>query len=244
MSTAEAGSAKPGLGWWPKLVLWTLVLVFGVLYLSSVKRNSALDGPVPAIEETVGAAAEVASPAVPPALPSENQVPVAAAGSGGGAEGAGAEPPAAPSKAPEPVSAAESAAFADSLLNKAPTDQRPDEAPAEVAKPASQPPLEAVNEGPSPLPEASGAGAAAVAEPPTPTQSGDMAPQPPAEQGAPASTGQVAERARIIMEYEAMRRAAEEYMRRGWGQPGMPAPTGAPYARPGYGYGPGVYPAR
>jgi hypothetical protein len=38
MSTAEAGSAKPGLGWWPKLVLWTLVLVFGVLYLSSVKR--------------------------------------------------------------------------------------------------------------------------------------------------------------------------------------------------------------
>lgn len=241
MSTAEAGSAKSGLGWWPKLVLWTLVLVFGALYLGSVKRNSAVDAPVPATQEAKGAAAEVAPPAPVPAPPPENQAP--AAGLVAGAEGAGAEPPEAPSKPskePEPVRAAESAAFADSLLNKPPSEQGR-EGSTEAAEPASPPPLEGGKAGSSAPSEAP---AAAVAEPPTPVQSGGASPQPPAEQEATASEGQAAERARIIMEYEAMRRAAEEHMRRGWGQMGMPAPGGAPYARPGYGYGPGVYPGR
>ena len=75
MSTAEAGSAKSGLGWWPKLVLWTLVLVFGTLYLGSVKRNSAVDAPGPATRGAKGAAAEVAPPAPVPASPPERKLP-------------------------------------------------------------------------------------------------------------------------------------------------------------------------
>jgi len=240
MSTAETGSAKSGLGWWPKLVLWTLVLVFGALYLGSVKRNSAVDAPVPATQETKGAAVEVAPPAPFPASPAEHQaVAAAAVGPTGGAESAGAEPqkaPSKPSKEPEPVRAAESAAFADSLLNKPHSDED-----REGSAEAAEPPLA---EGKAELPPPSEAASAAAAEPPTPAQSGGASPQPPAEQKAPPSESQAAERARVIMEYEAMRRAAEEHMRRSWGQMRMPAPGGAPYARPGYGYGPGVYPAR
>ena len=48
MSATESGSAKTGLVWWSKLALWILVLVFGALYLGSVKRNARVDVPAPA----------------------------------------------------------------------------------------------------------------------------------------------------------------------------------------------------
>ena len=63
MSTADTGPTKTSLGPWPKLVLWSLVLVFGVLYLGSVKRNPAVDSQtvVPASQATL-------APEVLPAL--------------------------------------------------------------------------------------------------------------------------------------------------------------------------------
>ncbi|MFZ0789957.1 MAG: hypothetical protein WAM94_10090, partial [Chromatiaceae bacterium] len=39
MSKADASAASAGLGWWPKLVLWGLVIAFGLLYLGSVNRH-------------------------------------------------------------------------------------------------------------------------------------------------------------------------------------------------------------
>jgi hypothetical protein len=55
---------------------------------------------------------------------------------------------------------------------------------------------------------------------------------------------QEAERARILMEYRSLQRAAEEQMRQYRRQMGMPPPAGLPYGYPGYGHHPWVYPSR
>jgi len=57
-------------------------------------------------------------------------------------------------------------------------------------------------------------------------------------------------RARLFAEFQAMRRAAQEEMRKGWERMPMPGPMPAPYGYPGYapgyapGYGQGPYAPR
>jgi hypothetical protein len=73
-------------------------------------------------------------------------------------------------------------------------------------------------------------------EAPKVTTNPPAAPKPPPTPGQGVLTqGQ----ARILGEYEAMRRAAEEAMRRRWLGPGMPPPPGGPYGF--YPYPPGYY---
>jgi hypothetical protein len=222
MSATESGSAKTGLVWWSKLALWILVLVFGALYLGSVKRNARVDVPAPA--------AAPASIPVPEVLPPAGAIGTGPAGPSepsGRAQEVAAEPVSPPSdeqsdraprpvEAPEPVRAAESAAFADSLLNKATGEESPGALPAPVA-------------------EAPGGGSKSTALPPrgAPVGAADIGAQQTAEEGiggpgpqakpepvrpAPGQASGVretkeAERARILMEYEAMRRSAEERTR-------------------------------
>jgi hypothetical protein len=274
MSEAGTGSVKSGLGLWPKLVLWTLVLVFGVLYLGSVKRNAPVQSPTP-----VAAAPTVPVPGVSP--PPGDAGPQAAAHQ---APAETRDAPAAEDQArqgqapvsdPESVRAAESAAFVDSLMTKEHGDTGPGE-------PGGAPDREAESSGaggadgspPSPEGGTAGQGTGVVA-PPTSAQPSESTPAtegPRAASAAPDPSGssspdslrapgasapgegvevrdrsreaEESERARILKEYEVMRRAAEEQMRQYWQQIGVPGPPRAPYGQPGFGYGPGVYPPR
>lgn len=133
MPTAETASGGTGLGRWPKVVLWTLVLLFGLLYLGSVRRDpggsaSALgDGGGVAVFPGQSAALRGPGAEGPTATTDLPEV-VAPARLGGGVSAPGpgskegAEPLPEPAPSPpvaedsEPTRAAESAAFADSLL--------------------------------------------------------------------------------------------------------------------------------
>lgn len=258
MSTADTGSAKPGLGLWPKLVLWSLVLVFGVLYLGSGKRNPAVEAPTPV---------SVAPPPVEPQLapspgdagpepgvqqmPAEEQVQADAGGPAGQVQ--------APVGDSEPVRAAESAAFVDSLLSKEPADESPGDstgdspgatAPEAPSPPATSPAAETpdttlpASEAPEDRAETAAPVESVGPMPEAPAAREAPAPGQEVRAGAKAQDAQEAQRERILKEYEAMRRAAEEQMRQYWQPRGMPGPAGMPYGHPGYGYGPGGYPPR
>ncbi len=280
MSTAEVSTANAGLGWWPKLVLWGLVIAFGVLYLGSVKRHIGESGdstatpPVatttlaPIGTVTTGGAAETSGPAAPPAAPTGQ---------------AASEP----EPTPAPVQAAESAAFASGLMSAAPdsngaagsapgeTEPMPAwtaQSPPEGIKDAT-PPKMPRDLGQPPGPEAQGPSAAAPSSvPATAPVSAAPAVAPAKEpapgraptvpvpiatpEGAGAATGPVsalppgtspgeetmeARRRRILAEYEAMQRAAQEQMRQNWGRMVTPGYPGHAPNSPGYGQVPGGY---
>jgi hypothetical protein len=258
MSTAESGSAKPGLGLWPKLVLWSLVLVFGVLYLGSVKRNPAVEAPMPVSVSPPPAEPEAApSPGDAGLDPGAQQVPAedqVLAGAGGQEEQVQA-----PAGDSEPVRVAESAAFVDSLLNKEVADESPGESPGATAPEARSPPVrtpaagtpdstlpaaEAPDDRPVTAASVESVGSTPDAAAKAPPAQGEPAPSHEVVSGDMAQEPREAQRERILKEYEAMRRAAEEQMRQYWQQRGRPGPAGMPYGHPGYGYGPGGYPPR
>lgn len=251
MSPTESGSAKTGLVWWSKLALWILVLVFGVLYLGSVKRSARVDVPAPAATP-----ASIPVPEVPPPAGAIGTASPGPSEPSGRAQEVAAEPVSPPSddqadgaprpaEAPEPVRAAESAAFADSLLNKATGDEAPGVLPAPVA-------------------EAPGGGSNATTLPPrgSPVGAADLGAQQTADEGiagpgpqaqpepvrpAPGQESGVpetkeAERARILMEYEAMRRSAEERTRQHLPPRRAPGWPVFPHGHPSY--GPWGYPVR
>jgi hypothetical protein len=251
MSATGSGSAKTGLVWWSKLALWTLVLVFGVLYLGSVKRSARVDVPAPA-----AAPASIPVPEVPPPGGAIGTGPPGPSEPSGRAQEVAAEPISPPSddqadgapgpvEAPEPVRAAESAAFADSLLNKATGEEAAGALPAPVA----EAPGGRSNATTLP-PQGSPVGAADIRAQQTVDEGiGGHGPQaqpkpvrtaPGQESGVPET--KEAERARILMEYETMRRSAEERTRQHWPPrraPGWPVfPHGHPV------YGPWGYPTR
>ena len=286
MSKADASAASAGLGWWPKLALWGLVIAFGVLYLGSVNRHlgesqESASGP----RETTTTTGPIGTATTRD--PAETPVP-----------GAPAAPPAGRAAVePEPTSASEqaveSAAFAGGLLSADPeskgasgSDQ--DEkvalpaasAQAPVARTEGATPPE-MRQGPGQLPEPEARGPAVAVPNAAPARPGPETPAPVSTPagvgpGAPvageavagsvrsaptdapgAATGPApavttasgesteARRRRILAEFEAMQRAAQEQMRGNWGRMAVPGPAGPP---PGYGdgagYGPGAYPPR
>ena len=190
MSTADTGTTRTSLGLWPKLVLWGLVLVFGVVYLGSVKRNPAVDP-----HRVVPASPATQVPEVAPSLGQAGmdswgqQAPVVDP-AGGGPE-VQAQQGQASAGNPEPVRAAESTAFAESLLTSDPEGEssgestgRTDpkvESPTAVTAPAAtvnsnQPPLEAAAT-PRKIPLAEGAApSVAPAESPVAAPPGSMTP--------------------------------------------------------------------
>jgi hypothetical protein len=270
VESTESGTAGAGLGPWTKVILWSLVFVFGVLYLSSGKRSLQTQSPT-----TVGVTAEALHSSEPPgsdATPGPG-VPVADVGGGTGPavvgeavsdHGAKSPPNASPSEGtsagkdtPEPLRAAESAAFADSLLAREPPEGRGEAAGDRMRTSANAPPEAGVGVAPQvpPAPASAGPGAPTElrAEPAVPETSlapTSQAPRATAASGPGEEAGSAAsvddpleaQRARILTEYEAMRRAAEEEMRRRWQRMGVPAPGRMPYGPPGYGPGPWGYP--
>lgn len=251
MATTDAGSATTRLGLWPKLVLWSLVLVFGVLYLGSVKRNPVVDPPSTVIPSPTSPAPEVA-----PSPGDVGSEPVGQAVEGDDRTAAPASAPAeqarVPDEAPEsePVRAAESAAFVDSLLSKEVAGESPGESPDPTGPEAGSSPG-GTTDGTLASPVAATASTATTTEqgapePDAPPRAEVAAPPdlpaPGPGIGAGSREAQEAQRAHILREYEAMRRAADEQMRQYWQQMGVPAPAAMPYGPPGY--GPWGYPQR
>ena len=272
MSTPDAPAASSGLGWWPTLVLWVLVILFGVLYLGSVNRHMGESGEP----------AERASANTVPPMP----VGASAAGMQQGAPQAevraGPTEPAAATPVDSTMQAVEAAAFASSLMSAPP--EREDPAPSVADAPASEtrgtldppgtgggPAAEQGSIRPRGDPHASEgvalssttAPAAALGAVPTETGSAhapansspvDRPHEPSAtrtiSQGVgsdPPVPGQgggesMEARRQRVLAEYEAMRRAAQPQRRHWGGPLMPAPPGAVPASPGYGYGPRAYP--
>lgn len=272
MASTQKGSGGTSLGLWTKASLWTLVVVFGGLYLSSGRRSPEPPSPTPAVVASEAPAArEHPGTEAPPdpeaataeikgeAQPAETTQPAPDRGADGTAGEVPSERSGALADTPEPVRAAESAAFVESLRTKAPPEGPASEAPGQTGT-ASQAAPEAdaaVTTKIPTLPRASHLGSSTdlgaeirapaesvITRPPA--KPGGAAP-PPGATAAPATgvgPSQEAERARIFMEYEAMGRTAEEEMRRSWYRMVMPPQGGMPYGGSGYGSGPRGYPNR
>jgi len=254
----DAG-VSTGMGWWPKLVLWGTVIAAGSGYLLSVEqhrrdaapqtaRQAALTSPganrrvttapepLPpmVVQPAPGAADAVGGSPASPGLPgaatqTSVQRPVAAATTptaGSRTESPAPEPGAAEPARPRPAASAP--------VSPVPPPAAPQPAPvSEVTPVEARAFAEAVTEG-APAKSALPASAAGSAPGTVPQQA----------VGAPANHTQSpaeAERARILAEYEALRRAAEGDLqpRGGLARPGPwgHRPTGTPQ---GY-YGPAPY---
>lgn len=259
MPTIAASTTRIGLGWWPRLALWVLVVVFGVLYFGSVKRQ----GYEPHDTGSSASATVVSQPAVDrvdamPQAQSQAMEPVAVRS----AEKA---------RVPElsaPVQAVESAAFANSLMQ---VDE--DALVSESAPPRTQsssPESEVVLTGGAPAQVASAT--VAVPAPDAPANiavplvsvpavvapvpgametthmpreaegpsSGQFAATPDEAAVGPGATD--AERQRLLHEYEIMRRAAVHGMPQYWGRPTASGQAANPYGYPVHGLG--GYPPR
>jgi hypothetical protein len=223
MSNPDAPATKsgsPALGLFSKLMLWVLVILFGIFYLSSIKRRAeAPPAPIVGAPTSVPAAtSQTAGGPVKSAEPAGSVGQAVATPVPGSDPGAVSAAP--PAQAPAPVQAAESAAFANSLVSE---------------RPAATPP-----EATSPGPTAS-IGPTEVATVPPPAA---LALPQGLASGRLLQPGSVdvalEERRRQIMaEYEAMRRSAQEGMRQRWDPMGtvpMP-PFGVPAHPPVYGPG-------
>lgn len=247
----DAG-ASTGVGWWPTLVLWGTVIAVGSLYLWSVEQHREEAAPGMA-----GQATTLTAPGADKAgIVAREPLPVAAPGPAIEAPPMPAAPPAGQSAsrpASRPADQVQAAAQVTVAIPTSPAAEPPAQAPA--PEPSGTAPQPAAAAEVSPM-EAR-AFASAVTE--TPPAGQGPAPTPirtPTQ--TPTHTLGEDERARILAEYEALRRAAEAdqgprggrgqppgpYGARPYGQPrGYPSPL--PYAAPGSatGYAP-AYPAR
>lgn len=259
----DAG-VSTGMGWWPKLVLWGTVIAAGSGYLLSVEQHRRDPAPQaagqaaltpPVAKSQVASAPEPVPPMVSPPAPgaaSAVEAPPARAGLPGGADQPSAQRPVGPaamltaesrpeSPAPEPGAAGPARPRADASAPVAPVSAPavPQPTPvSEVTAVEARAFAEAVTEGPP-------AKHALPASAPGPAPAPGTVPQQTV--GAPSDhiqTPAEAERARILAEYEALRRAAEGDLH----PPGGLAPTGpwgyrpaGPTSRPHGFYGPAPY---
>lgn len=251
MASSEKTSSRSGLGWFPKLFLWTAVIAFGYVYLNSVDRDG-IRNTASSILDSIAKLSPIPISALPG---SSHEQKTAEAG----AEVAkGVEAPRDAGR--KPVNEAESAVFAKSLVKDDAVAAKPVETPvvemptaAPVQPPAkyetaaAKPAVEPVAAPVQPVSVPTGAAVAqAQAAPVTPPQ---VAPAVAAAQGSPAAQGAPGgwesmeqQRAEMQARYEAMRRESDERMRAYWARmrESMPAVAG-PFGYPGYGYAPGVY---
>jgi hypothetical protein len=252
---------RRGAGWWPALVLWGTVIAVGSLYLASVeqhRRDARME------DRAAAAAVAALAPAAAPAGSNQNQaqnqaqapvgapsrlaepVPVREHEPPGRSSGAPASavvattpaaapqahPVAAPKSQVVPVSPAEARAFAEAVI-EVPT-------PSPALTPAASP-----TAAPVPGRAVGGAGGPGVAAGPTPRAQNPTLSAP----SAPVPAG-ATEQARILAEYEALRRAAQPEAAPPWTGPMVPRGYGVPPSAPGPersrqapGYYPG-YPGR
>lgn len=136
--------------------------------------------------------------------------------------------PAMATTASPPMNDAEATVFAESLMGGEQASGS-----AEVAAPMSAP----ITQGFAPVP--------VVPQPLAPVESASAPTMvPPGAPGLDRRQESAAQyRARMMAEYENMRRAADQRAREYWEQMQVPGPMAAPMGYPAYGYGPGYAPA-
>jgi hypothetical protein len=227
---SETDSIPKGgrLSWWPRLLLWGVVIAFGVVYLGSTKRR--------ADEAQTSAQAPVAATVDAPAIarPSEAS-PTAAEGVGGAGE---TTRPRVPASDAAPVQAAESAAFARSLMQAEPSQGMATESAADLV---SAPAAPALSTPPARAPAADRA--LASDQPPSVVAPTAAAPAQDVRPDGPPSDPMGAEQPRVPDEHKAMRPATGGPTYPQWGPPAMPMPYGYPsQGYPPQGYSPQGYP--
>ena len=254
----SSASKSSGLGVWPKVLIWGAVIIIGFLYIRSVAhrdmapatpaqapvaKKSSVPAPAekapqqatpqpvqpkPVVDEkepgTVARAPpappeQAAAPVPPPAgsVPAAPEVAAAItvpADSKAAPGTAVAKPPGGQQKesGEGSVTPEEAKAFAKAVIS----EERPTRAEAETQVKAEEP---------APAPAEATKEVAIVPVEPMPAHQA-----PPGNVNPPGFPAMEAERARILAEYEAMRKAAEEEWRRMWEQMGSPPARPMPYA--------------
>jgi hypothetical protein len=228
---------RRGAGRWPSLALWGTVIVVGALYLASVEHHrreaqdqdraaaAAVEPLVPAVPAPVSAQVS-ATGAVAPSQVAGSSVPDLAPGPSTDAQGPATLGPSASAPAPNPGTESAPPATAPPMAEPQTVPAAPPDAPVTPAEarafaeavteghpvvPGATPP-DALGAGPARDVAAGDAGASAAVGP---------AQRPQALTGSSLA----AERARILAEYEAMQRAAQQETRLPWFGRGM-APRG------------------
>jgi hypothetical protein len=235
--------AQQGAGWWPALVLWGTVIAVGALYLASVehhRRAARMDDNAAA----VGSAASTPSPVpvTPAVVVSDHSQTQPKAMTGAEVRVAKPLPVGEPEMSGRPgaVSVAPAAASAPSVapmvaapapsMGAAGDAQTPAQVTPAEARAFAEAVTEASVETPIPAPPKASIPAAQSAQAPA---------------GAATATPVVAERARILAEYEALQRAAQQDSAPYWGgrmpqRYGLPSYAPSPErSRQAPGYGPG-----
>lgn len=244
-TTKTKAKTKPRstFGWFPKLILWGVVITFGYLYLSSLdqeggelsasllaKINEISPIPISALPGM----GEKSSPAAetPPAAPAPaEKKPAVETFTHKTVESA--KPVAAPTPVAHPVTATESTAAANTLTTQAPAQPQPvAPAPMVAPTPAAMTPPPAPTAAPAPAPQFAA---------PAPAN------QMPPAQATPSNNWEAMARHQAMMQaqYAAMQREADARMREYWERmqsAPAPAPATVPYGYPGYpaGYLPGA----
>ncbi|WP_172452636.1 hypothetical protein [Chromatium okenii] len=239
--------AKPRstFGWFPKLILWGVVITFGYLYLSSLDQQ---DGELSAsLLAKINEISPIPISALPgmgeksPAAESRTVAPAPAAETFSHKTVEPTKPAAAPAPVVHPVNTAESTPSTNTSVNQAAAPAQP-VTPAAVPAPvaaAPQPAPAAMT--PPPAPVAAPAPPATTAQQAAPAPANQMPPAP----AAPAYNWEAMARHQAMMQaqYAAMQREADARMREYWERmQSAPAPANVPYGYPGYpaGYLPGA----
>lgn len=247
-----------GLGFWPKVLLWAGVIAAGALYLGSINDQASRDERAAPVAESAapadsGAAADSGAPA--PAAGSEgaseaselvqtpaDAAPTAAAEMAVTSGEPVASPAAASAPAADPTPLDQSVPLPDvQVIPVAATQAAVPGESAEVTPQEAEAFAKAVVSEPEQAPEQPGAAVQDEAAPAVSDPAAAAAPEVPAEE-PPAVVVETMEerRARVMAEYESMRRRAEQEMQRRWQGMGMPSP--GPGMMPYAGYPPGYYP--
>jgi hypothetical protein len=254
----DAG-VSTGMGWWPKLVLWGTVIAAGSGYLLSVEQHRRDAAP-----QTAGQAALTPPVANRPVTTAPEPVPPMVSPPAPGAASA-VEAPAAPTglpgRAAEPSAQRPVSAATTPTAESRTESPAPERGAAEPARPRTAASAPATPVPPPAVPQPARASevtpveARAFAE--AVTEGAPAKPAPPASApgSAPGTVPQrtvgalpdhtqspaEAERARILAEYEALRRAAEGDLQPPGGL-ARPGPWGhRPTGRPQGFYGPAPY---
>lgn len=260
MASSEKSSSRPSRGWLPKLVLWSAVIAFGYVYLSSVDREDGSTS-AGALLESIAKL----SPVPLSSIPGLSKF-VEPAGEEAGEVAAKTEEEAPKAVAPKPVSEAESAVFAKSLIKEKEeaveaVKPTPTHAPATYTAAATQKPV--VEAAPAPAVATPSQPAVSQTTPATPRAESQVATAMPPQSPAPSPSAAAVEpgpsapmpsdwesmedqRSQMVARYEEMRREADARMRQYWERMRESAPMVGPYGYPAYGpgYAPGYAPSR
>ncbi len=241
-STSESSQPAANHSFWPKVILWVVVIFFGFMYLRSVVKNGGADEQTEAAVPAAAVVEKFLEAHAAQERKSSAEKSVAAASVVENAEPALSVKSAVVGKAPEPLPTApapESAASASAALAPAVGEPAPVQAALEPV-PAARVSAQASTAALASSSAVSAAPVQTVLEPvPAPASSSAVptAPAPAVVQEKAQSTVPMGNRkSQLVAEYEAMRKAAQEESRKMYERTRqqMPAPWGNSQGRSTY----------